>query len=263
MKRTLPFIITALLIAACMLAGCAGTGGDHLARIKAAGKITVATEGCWSPFTYHDEATNELVGFDVEVAREIAKRIGVEAEFAEGDFDGGLTGVAQGTFDMMANGVDVTTDRKQTFDFTEPYAYDRAVIVAKEGSDIGSFDDLSGKKTANSVGSTYAQMGEEHGATVVNVPTLGETMELVENGTADATINADTSVNDYFNTTGNTSLKIVARDYEVTRYAIPLKKGEDNDTLREAINKAIADMRGDGTLSALSVKYFGSDITKE
>ena len=259
-------MITVALLLMCVLSGCSkeSSEGDHLKRIKAAGKISVATEGAWAPFTYHDEATNELVGFDVEVAAEIARRIGVEAEFAEGDFDGGLTGVAQGTFDMMANGVDVTDDRRQTFDFSDPYAYDHAVVVARaENTDIASFDDLNGRTTANSVGSTYAQMGEDHGASVVNVPTLGETMELVENGTADATINANTSVQDYFNTTGNTSLKVVAIDDETTRYAIPLKKGEDNDSLREEINRAIADMKADGTLSAISVKYFGSDITKE
>lgn len=257
-------IVTTLLLSLTLTACAGASKGDHLARIKEAGKITVATEGAWSPFTYHDETTNELVGFDVEVAKEIAKRIGVAAEFAEGDFDGGLTGVAQGTFDMMANGVDVTEDRKQTFDFTDAYAYDRAVVVTKaDNNDISSFDDLAGKKTANSVGSTYAQMGEEHGAEVVNVPTLGETMELVTNGTADATINADTSVQDYLNTTGDTSVKIVAVDKDVTEYAIPLKKGADNDTLREAINGAISDMRADGTLSDIAIKYFGSDITTE
>ena len=238
--------------------------GDHLARILAAGKITVATEGAWSPFTYHDADTNELVGFDVEVAKEIASRLGVEAEFEEGDFDGGLTGVSTGTYDMMANGVDITEDREQTFDFTDPYAYDHAVVVTKADNDtIKSFDDLKGLTTANSVGSTYAQMGEEYGATVVNVPTLGETMELVINGTADATINANTSVQDYFNTTGTTELKVAAVDEETTEYAIPLKKGEDNDTLREAINKAIASMKADGTLTELSNKYFGADITQE
>ena len=264
-KKTAVLLIYMILISA--LAGCntaSSTGGDHLARIISAGKIVVATEGAWSPFTYHDENTNELVGFDVEVAREIAGRLGVEAEFAEGDFDGGLTGVSQGTFDMMANGVDVTDDRQKTFDFTDAYAYDRAVVVTRaDNSDIASFDDLAGKTTANSVGSTYAQMGEEHGAEVINVPTLGETMELVQNGTADATINADTSVQDYFNTTGNTQLSVAATGTEVTKYAIPLKKGADNDTLRAAINDAISQMRSDGTLSAISEKYFGSDITKE
>ena len=84
---------------------------DHLARIKAAGQITVATEGVWAPFTYHDETTDELVGFDVEVAKAIADKLGVEAVFNEVAFDGGLTGVATGTFDMMANGVGVTEER--------------------------------------------------------------------------------------------------------------------------------------------------------
>ena len=264
-KRTA--VLISMTMAMVLLAGCVSvnvSNKDHLARIKDAGKITVATEGAWSPFTYHDEATNELVGFDVEVAKEIAKRIGVTAEFAEGDFDGGLTGVAQGTFDMMANGVDVTDDRRQTFDFTDAYAYDRAVVVTPaDNTDIKSFADLAGKTTANSVGSTYAQMGEENGAKVVNVPTLGETMELVLNGTADATINANTSVQDYMNTTGNTALKVAATDKEATEYAIPLKKGEDNDSLREAINKAISEMKADGTLKRLSEKYFGADITKE
>ena len=106
-------------------------------------------------------------------------------------------------------------------------------------------------------------MGEKYGATVVNVPTLGETMELVLNKTADATINADTSVRDYLNTTNETSLKVAAVSSDVTSYAIPLKKGPDNDSLREAVNKAIADMRSDGTLKTISEKYFGADITEK
>ena len=237
---------------------------DHLARIKAAGKITIATEGVWAPFTYHDETTDELVGFDVEVAAAIAEKLGVEADFKEVAFDGGLTGVTTGTFDMMANGVDVTDDRKETYDFTDPYAYDHAVVVTLATNDtITSFEDLSGLKTANSAGSTYEAMGKEYGATVSNVDTLGETMTLVLNGTVDATINANTSAQDYFNTTGTKDLKVAAIDPEVTMYAVPLAKGSDNDSLREAINKAIAELRADGTLSAISVKYFGADITAE
>ena len=259
--------IVTLILAASMLtlAACGSkkTEADHLARVKEAGKITIATEGVWSPFTYHDETTNELVGFDVEVAAEIAKRIGIEADFQEVDFDGGLTGVSQGTFDMMANGVDITEDRKGTFDFSDAYAYDRAVLVTKaDNTEITSFESLNGKTTANSVGSTYAEKGEANGATVINVPSLGETMELVLNGTADATINANTSVQDYLNTTGETGLKVAATEDEATEYAIPLKKGADNDTLRAEINKAIAAMKADGTLSKISEKYFGSDITK-
>ena len=270
MKKKLSIVLaTALFTAA--LAGCggksAGTGAgadDHLAKIKAAGKISIATEGCWAPFTYHDESTDELVGFDVEVAAAIAEKLGVEADFQEVAFDGGLTGVSTGTFDMMANGVDVTPDREETYDFTEPYAYDHAVVVTlATNEDIKSFDDLNGRTTANSAGSTYEAMGKEHGATVSNVDTLGETMTLVQNGTVDATINANTSAQDYFNTTGTTDLKVAAVDPEVTKYAIPLAKGADNDSLREAINQAIKELREEGKLAEISKKYFGADITTE
>lgn len=274
MKKGMHVLLTTILSA--MLVGCSSTTSttsttstsneaDHLARIQEAGKITIATEGVWSPFTYHDETTDELVGFDVEVATAVAEKLGVEPEFKEVNFDGGLTGVAQGTFDMMANGVDVTDERSLSYDFTEAYAYDHAVVVTKaDTTDIKSFSDLNGKTTANSTGSTYAAMGEDNGATVTNVDTLGETMDLVLNGTVDATINANTSVQDYFNTTSNSNkLKVAVTDEETTEYAFPLKKGTDNDTLREAINKVIDELRSEGKLSEISTKYFGADITSE
>ncbi|MBR5420445.1 MAG: transporter substrate-binding domain-containing protein [Lachnospiraceae bacterium] len=270
-KKMTMGIVTALLLGlvACgntdtAAKGAGDAAGDHLARIKAAGKITIATEGVWAPFTYHDPDSDALVGFDVEVAQAIADKLGVEADFKEVAFDGGLTGVTTGSFDMMANGVDVTEERKGTYDFTAPYAYDHAVVVTlTSNTDITSFADLAGKKTANSAGSTYEAMGVANGATVSNVDTLGETMSLVLNGTVDATINANTSAQDYFKTTGETGLKVAAVDPEVTEYAIPLAKGSDNDSLRAAIDQAIAELRSEGKLSEISIKYFGADITKE
>ncbi len=232
-----------------------------LADIQKAGKIRIGLEGDWQPFSYHD-ADDNLVGYDVEVAQNIAKELGVEAEITEAPWDGLLTGLSTGVYDMVVNGVDVTPDREETFDFSDPYAYDHIDLVVKaENTDITSFDDLKGRTSANSTGSTYAELGEQYGATVSNVPTLAETMELVLNGTVDATINADTSVQDYLNTTGETDLKVVARLDDVTSYAIPLKKG--SDSLREAVNSAIQKMRDDGTLSELSKKYFGADLTNK
>lgn len=263
MIKTLSAAAIALTMIGCSSSKESATGEDHLARIQKAGVVEVAVEGTWAPFCYHDEK-DVLVGFDVEVAQEIASRLGVKANFNEGDFDGLLTGVSTGVFDMVTNGVDVTEDRSATFDFTDAYAFDHAVIVTKtDNTAITSFADLEGKTTANSAGSTYAAMGEAAGATVTTVPTLGETMELVLNGSADATINANTSVQDYFNTTGTKDLKVAAVDEEVTMYAIPLQKGADNDTFRAAINEALAAMRADGTLKAISEKYFGADITAE
>lgn len=267
MKKFLSAALSALL--AVSLAGCGSSSAsestsasdDSLQKIKDAGKIRIGLEGDWQPFSYHDD-NDELVGYDVEVAKNIAERLGVEAEITEGAWDGLLTGLDSDVYDIVVNGVDVTDERKEAFDFSDPYAYDHIdLVVAKDNTDIKSFEDLDGKTTANSTGSTYAQMGEDYGATVSNVPTLSETMELVLNGTVEATINADTSVQDYLNTTGETNLKIVDQSDEATEYAIPMKKG--SDTLREAINDALQDMRDDGTLKELSEKYFGADLTEE
>ena len=174
--------------AALLLTGCGSSGNtssgssDHLARIKEAGKIVVGLEGDWQPFSFHD-ANDNLVGFDVEVAQNIAMIIGVEAEIIEAPWDGLFAGETAGTYDIVVNGVDVTDERKQTYDFSDPYAYDHTVLVVAAGNtEITSFEDLAGKTTANSIGSTYMEIGEAYGAEVKGVDTLAETMSMVLNG---------------------------------------------------------------------------------
>jgi len=241
-------------------ASTAAAADDSLQKVKDAGELRIGLEGDWQPFSYHDENDN-LVGYDVEVAQNVARRLGVKADITEGAWDGLLTGLSTGVYDVVVNGVDVTEEREKTFDFSDPYAYDHIdLVVRKDNDTIKTFEDLKGSTTANSTGSTYAQMGEDYGAKVSNVPTLAETMTLVLNGTVQATINADTSVQDYLNTTGETNLKVVDQSDDVTEYAIPMKKG--SDTLRKAINDALQDMRDDGTLKSLSEKYFGVDLTE-
>ncbi len=258
--------VLALSIAGCSTSSNSTTSttsetGDHLTRIQDAGKLIVGLEGDWQPFSFHDESDN-LVGFDVEVAQNIAERIGVEIEIIESPWDTLFTGMASGQFDMVVNGVDVTEERSKSYDFSDPYAYDHTVLVVKaDETEIQTFEDLKDKTTANSIGSTYMEIGESYGANVQGVDTLSETMSMVINEQVDATINAETSVQDYLNTTGETRVAVIDKLDEVTAYAIPLVKGEDNATLLEAVNKALAEMRSDGTLAEISVKYFGSDLT--
>ena len=260
MKKVSKAVLSAALLAT--LAGCSSKSEDtSLKDVQASGELKIGLEGDWQPFSYHDEDDN-LVGYDVEVATKVAEKLGVKAVITEGPWDGLLTGLDTGVYDVVVNGVDVTTERSETFDFTDAYAYDHIdLVVKKDNTTITSFEDLKGKKSANSTGSTYAEMGEEYGATVSNVPTLAETMELVLNGTVDATINADTSIQDYLNTTGEKGLKVVAQDDEATEYAIPVKKG--NTSLKEAINDALKELREEGTLKELSIKYFGADLTEK
>lgn len=262
MKKWIQTGLAAMMMFTAACSSSSQSEEDHLARIQSAGKLVVGLEGDWQPFSYHDK-DDVLMGVDVEVATEIAKRIGVEVEIVEGKWDGLLTGLSTGTYDMVVNGVDITDERKETFDFSDPYMYDSTVLVIKEGTEgITCFEDLDGRTTANSIGSTYMEIGESYGATVQGVDDLTKCMDMVKNGTVDATVNASTSINDYIKTTGETCFTIVDTS-DPMPYAIPLKKGEDNATLLEAVNKALEDMRVDGTLKAISEKYFGSDLTNE
>ena len=261
MKRMIALMLAAMLCLG-LLAGCGGSS-DQLEQIKKAGKITIAMEGTWSPWTYHDETTDELVGFDVEVGQYIAQYIGVKAEFTEIPWDGLFAGMDSGRYDLVINGVDVTEDRSEKYDFSDPYAYIRtALVVRSDNEDITSFEDLAGRTTSNSIGSTYMELAEQYGATCEGVDSLGETMQMVESGRVEATLNAEQSILDYFNQHPEAELKIVAYTPDANDIAIPMRKGDDSASLRQAVNEAIAAMREDGTLSQLSIKYFGGDITQ-
>lgn len=272
--------VTALFMAAAVLGsvgltGCSSQGsgqssqensstgsGDLLAQIQERGEIVIAMEGTWAPWTYHDES-GTLVGFDVEVGQQIAQALGVEATFVEGEWDGLLAGLDAGRYDIMINGVDITEERSDAYDFSEPYAYNRtAVIVSADNTDITSMEDLEGKRTANTISSTYAEVAEGYGAEVTGVDDLNQTFELLLSGRIDATLNAEVTYYDYMEAHPDANIKIACLDPEATQVAIPFRKGEDTASLREAVNQALADMREAGALAELSEKYFGTDITQ-
>ena len=242
----------------------ASTGAaDQLAAIQANGKLVVALEGAWQPWSYHDES-DTLVGYDVEVSRAIAEKLGVEPEYVESDWDGLFAGLDAGRFDIVCNGVEVTDERAKTYNFTTPYGYiHTALAVRKDNEDIKSFEDLKGKTTANSLASTYMELAESYGATVQGIDTLEETIQLLTAGRIDATLNADVSFYDYLNVHPDADFKLVAQTEDASHVAIPVRKGDDSASLLEAINTAIEELRADGTLKALGEKYFGQDISSE
>ena len=242
----------------------ASTGAaDQLAAIQTNGKLVVALEGAWQPWSYHDES-DTLVGYDVEVSRAIAEKLGVEPEYVESDWDSLFAGLDAGRFDIVCNGVEVTDERAKTYDFTTPYGYiHTALAVRKDNEDIKSFEDLKGKTTANSLASTYMELAESYGATVQGIDTLEETIQLLTAGRIDATLNADVSFYDYLNVHPDADFKLVAQTEDASHVSIPVRKGDDSASLLEAINTAIEELRADGTLKALGEKYFGQDISSE
>ena len=235
---------------------------NKLNSIQKSGKLVVALEGAWQPWSYHD-SSDTLVGYDVEVSRAIAEKLGVEPEYVESDWDSLFAGLDAGRYDMVCNGVEVTEERAKTYDFTTPYGYiHTALAVRKDNEDIHSFEDLKGKTTANSLASTYMELAESYGATVQGIDTLEETIQLLTAGRIDATLNADVSFYDYLNVHPEADFKLVAQTAEASHVAIPVLKSEDTAYL-DALNAAIDALRADGTLKTLSEKYFGQDISSE
>ena len=236
---------------------------NKLDSIQKSGKLVVALEGAWQPWSYHD-SSDTLVGYDVEVSRAIAEKLGVEPEYVESDWDSLFAGLDAGRFDMVCNGVEVTDERALTYDFTTPYGYiHTALAVRKDNDEIKTFEDLKGKTTANSLASTYMELAESYGATVQGIDTLEETIQLLTAGRIDATLNADVSFYDYLNVHPDADFKLVAQTEDASHVAIPVRKGDDSASLLEAINTAIEELRADGTLKALGEKYFGQDISSE
>ncbi|GAA5345085.1 transporter substrate-binding domain-containing protein [Planifilum fimeticola] len=229
-----------------------------LEEIKERGEIRIGTEGTYKPFSFRDEKTNELTGYDVDVAREVAKRLGVKASFVETPWDAMMTGLKTGRFDTVANQVGITEERKKTFDFSDPYTISYAQIVVHEDNDtIKGIEDLKGKRAGQTPTSNYGKMAKEAGAEIVAYEDMMSSMRDLAAKRVDASINDRLAIAEMMKAV-DLPLKTVGEPFEKSEMAFPVPKGNE-DLVRE-INKALEAMRRDGTLSKISRKWFGEDV---
>ena len=225
------------------------------------GVLTVGVEGTYPPITYHDDS-GDLTGFDVDVAKAIGEKLGLDVEFVEAKWDSLLASIDSGRIDTVINAVSVTDERKQKYDFTEPYvSLYRHVIVKGDNDSIKSLDDLKGTKVAENITSEYAEELEALGATLVPIDTMQQAFDLITSGRADFTLLEDVQFGPYMKEHPDADLKIAFTinngEDDVDQFAIPTKKGTD---LSEAINGALDELKEDGTLGKLSEKYFDADV---
>lgn len=251
-----------LFVAACAqtLAFGAAQAGANLDQIKAAGVLKIGTEGTYPPYTFHD-GSNKLVGFDVEIGNAVAQRLGVKAQFMEGKWDGLIAGLDSNRYDAVINQVGITEARKQKYDFSEPYIASKAVLIVRgDEAAIKSFADLKGKKSAQSLTSNFGNIAKTNGAELVSTDGFDQSIQLVLTGRADATVNSSLSFLDFKKHKPNAKVKIVAEQDNADYSGVIVRKGDPD--LVAAINKALADIKADGTYKKIADTYFGQDVSK-
>ncbi|OKP04525.1 amino acid ABC transporter substrate-binding protein [Xenorhabdus eapokensis] len=257
MKKILSLLLASATVLAISAPGYAGKDFD---AIKASGIFKIGTEGTYPPFTYHD-ASNKLVGFDVDIAREIAQRLNVKPEFMEVKWDGLIAGLDAKRFDAIINQVGVTPERAAKYSFSIPYTTSQVVLITRnDNSDIKTFADIQGKRSAQSLTSNYGQLATSYGASLVSTDGFNQAIDLVATGRADATLNDRLSFLDFKKQRPNAPVKIVAQQTDASQSAVLLRKGDAE--LLEAVNKALQEIKDDGTYARISENYFGVDITK-
>lgn len=253
-----------------LLAACAWAAGvspamatdSLLDRINAKGTITVGTEGTYAPFTYH-ETDGTLTGYDVEVTRAIARKLGVTVEFKETQWDAMLAGLKAGRFDLVANQVALTTpERQATFDKSEPYSWSGAMMLVRaDNDDIKSLEDVKGRKAAQTLSSNYGELATKLQAEIVPIDGMAQGLLLIRQKRAELTFNDSLALLDYLKKNPDAGLKTAWEAPADEKLGAGLIANKGNDEALAKISAAIVELREDGTLKKLGEQFFGKDIS--
>ena len=267
MKKTGNITAAILAFSTLLLASC-GNAGEIMQenkktlyeKIQERGVVTVGTGGDCRPFSYHDEK-EELKGYEVEAAKAVADRMGVKARFREDGQDMLLSALDSENVDLVMNRTKVTEERKEKYDFSEPYLYSYEVLITTgENRDIKDPESARGRKAALNLSGDHIRTAEKYRMDVKLVDSFQRAVELLKTGQVDCVIDSAVAVEDYLKENPESRLKIVDIKEEPDVIAVPVPKG--NTDLLEAVNKAISDLKKNGVLQGLSEKYFGRDLTR-
>src|SRR3954465_81548 len=260
-RNRLPLTValaTALLLTSCGDSGDAGAGSAS----GSAGVLRVGTEGTYAPFSFHDPSSNELTGYDVEVAQAVGAELGEKVEFSETQFDAIFAGLEADRYDVIANQVTITPEREKKYLFSEPYTVSTGVIVTRADDDsVHSLADVKGKRSAQSTTSSFAEVATEAGAQVEPVEGFTQAITLLKQKRVDVTINDNLALLEYQKTTGDKDVKIAAKIDPPSEQALVFRKNETD--LKAQVDDALKALRADGTLARISEKYSGEAVRGE
>lgn len=252
--------LTALALAVCLSIPAAAA--DLLTTAKARGSLTIAMEGTYPPFNFKDQKTGQLAGYDVEVATLVARHLGLKPEFVTTEWSAILAGLAAGRYDVIISQVGINPKRALAFDFSIPYTYSSPQLIVRKGDPAryASLADLKGKKVGVGQGSVFEQQAKAvPGITVKSYPAAPENLQDLAFGRVDAALN-DSLMVAYLLQNSTLPIQAGARVGAVERMGVAFRKG--NPAFKVAVDKALADAGADGSLKAISMKWFGSDVSR-
>lgn len=250
----------ALAIAACTPPAPAAPAAEAPAQQPAAApaKIKVGTNAEYRPFEYVDES-GEIVGFDIDLIKELAKRAGYEVELVNTKWDGIFTALAAGEFDVVASACTITDERKQSVDFTDPYFNaGQSIAVLADNETIKTVEDLKGKRIGVQLGTTGdMEASKIEGAEVKRYEEITLAFQALANGDVDAIVNDTPTSADIIKANPEIKAKIVGEPFTNEFYGIAVNKGKPE--IRDALNKALAEIKADGTYDQIYRKWFGGE----
>ena len=252
-------LLAVLALVAVLLTACGPAANNSDEPVRSAGVLRVGTEGVYAPFSYHDPVTGQLTGYDVDVARAVGERLGVPVEFVETPWDSIFAALEANRFDVVANQVTITPERQQLYDLSDPYAIGEGVIVTRaEDDSITSLDDLRGRTAAQSTTSNWAQVARDAGARVEAVEGLTQAMALLSQGRVDVVVNDSLSIYAYLAETNDSAVRIAANTGEKSEQGFAARK---NSGMLPELNRAIEELKADGTLAEISQKYLRANAS--
>jgi cystine transport system substrate-binding protein len=235
---------------------------DLLATAKTRGTLKIAMEGTYPPFNYKDQKTGQLAGYDVDVARLVAGKLGLKPEFVTTEWSAILAGLAAGRYDVIVSQVGITAKRAQSFDFSIPYTYSSPQLIVRKNDTAryATLADLKGKKVGVGQGSVFEQQARAvPGIDVKSYPAAPENLQDLAAGRVDAALN-DSLMVSYLLKNSRLPIQAGARLGAVERTGIAFQKGSPQ--FKAALDKALRDAGADGSLKAISLKWFGTDVSR-
>lgn len=255
-----------LTVAALTLGTSAGISSIHAAssvvnsELKNKGELTIGLEGTYSPYSYRKN--NKLTGFEVDLGKAVAKKMGLKAKFVPTKWDSLVAGLGSGKYDVVMNNITQTPERAKQYNFSTPYIKSRFALIVPADSKIKSLKDIKGKKVVAGTGTNNADIAKKFGAKLVPNGDFASAVGMIKQGRADAEINSREAWYAYSKKNSTKGLKMIDVSSEQKPAKISALFNKKDTAIQSSYNKALKELQQDGTVKKLSEKYFGADITE-